>query len=287
MQPEVIADCACEVGENPLWHTIEEALYWCDIPKGRIFRYSPITGEHERVYEGEIVGGFTIQADGGLLFFMARGSVKLWRGRGSELVTIVEKIEDERETRFNDVIADPAGRVYCGTMSTAQRLGRLYRLDPSSEVTLLVEGIGCPNGLGFTPDRKHMYFTDSFTRAIYLFDYDQQHGDITNQRVFVQVPKEEGLPDGLTVDSLGYVWSAQWDGGEIIRYTPEGKVERRITVPAKKVTSLSFGGKDFTEIYITSAGGENKAVEGATAGALFKLCTGIRGTPEFFSKVGL
>jgi D-xylonolactonase len=285
MQPEVIADYACECGENPLWHAVEKAVYWCDIPAGRIFRFLPKTGNHEQIYHGEVVGGFTIQTDGSLLLFMARGSVKLLRG--GKLVTVIDEIESERETRFNDVIADPEGRVFCGTMSTAQRPGRLYRLDPPSKLTLLLEGIGCSNGLGFTPDLKHLYYTDSLARTIYIFDYDQKSGEISNRRVFVQVPEEDGLPDGLTVDSMGYIWSARWDGSSIVRYTPEGKLDRRIVLPAKKVTSLVFGGEDLREIYITSGGGENKLAEGTGAGALFRLRQEISGTPDFCSRIGL
>src|SRR5690348_1989432 len=128
MQLEVICDYRCEIGENPLWHDIEKRLYWCDIPTGRLFRYDPGNGKHEQFYQGEIVGGFTIQADGSLLLFMAHGAVKLWR-KGS-LTTLIDEIPEERETRFNDVIADPAGRVFCGTMPAGPRPGRLYRLDP-------------------------------------------------------------------------------------------------------------------------------------------------------------
>jgi D-xylono/L-arabinono-1,4-lactonase len=110
---------------------------------------------------------------------------------------------------------------------------------------------------------------------------------ISNCQVFAQVPEEEGLPDGLTVDSMGFVWSALWDGSSIIRYTPEGKMDRRITLPAKKVTSLVFGGEELTDIYITSAGGRNRGVEGASAGALCRLSQDVRGVPEFLSKIGL
>lgn len=285
MQPEVIVDYACELGENPLWHPMEKAVYWCDVAAGRIFRYVPSTRKHEQVYQGEVVGGFTIQADGGLLLLMARGSVKVLRG--GNLVTVIDEIEDERDGRFNDVIADPEGRVFCGTMSTDKRPGRLYRLDSPPKLTVLLEGVGCSNGLGFTPDLKHLYHTDSIARSIYSYDYDRNHGEISNRRVFAQVPEEEGLPDGLTVDSMGYVWSAQWDGGSIVRYTPEGKVDRRIAFPARKVTSLVFGDEDLAGIYITSAGGRNRGVEGTAAGALFKLSSDVRGTPEFFSRIAL
>jgi sugar lactone lactonase YvrE len=283
MKPKVVADYACEIGENPLWHPLEKAVYWCDVARGRIFRYVPSTGKHEPVYQGEVVGGFTIQTDGSLLLFMAKGAVKLWRA--GRLVSVIDGIEDERHSRFNDVIADPEGRVFCGTMPTDSRPGRLYRLDPPAKLTVLREGIGCSNGLGFTPDLRGLYHTDTTARTIYLFDYDRKHGEISNRRVFVQVPDEEGLPDGLTVDSQGYVWSAQWDGSAIVRYTPKGKVDRRIAIPAKKVSSLAFGGEDYLEMYITSAGGQNRGREGATDGALFSLRQDIMGVPDFLSKI--
>ena len=95
----------------------ERRLYWTDIPTGRMFRYAPATGRHEQFYQGDVVGGFTIQADGSLLLFMAKGAVKNWRG--GELRTIIDEIPEERDSRFNDVIADPCGRVFCGTMSSS------------------------------------------------------------------------------------------------------------------------------------------------------------------------
>jgi len=285
MEPELIADYECVTGEGPLWHPGEQRLYWCDIPQGRLFRYDPATSAHEMCYEGEVVGGFTVQADGALLFFMARGAVKIWRE--GELTTVIEEIPGERETRFNDVIADLAGRVFCGTMSTPQRSGRLYRLDTDGALTCLLEGIGCSNGMGFTPDRRQMYHTDSRKREIYLYDYDQETGDIANQRLFVRTPEDEGVPDGMTVDAEGYVWSARWDGGCLVRYAPNGREERRIAFPARKVSSVTFGGADYTDIYVTTAGGNRKAEEGPGAGALFCLRLGVRGVPEFYSRVGL
>ncbi|GAG01003.1 unnamed protein product, partial [marine sediment metagenome] len=177
MKPELIADYQCVIGENPLWHPIEKQLYWTDIPTGRMFRYDPSTGEHEQFYQGQIVGGFTIQAGGTLLLFMARGAVKVWRN--GELIDVLEEIPDERDSRFNDVIADPEGRVFCGTMPTKDRLGCLYQLQADGELIKLLDGIGISNGMGFTPDRKRMYYTDTSKRAIYVFDYDQNSGIIS------------------------------------------------------------------------------------------------------------
>ncbi|MHB8629921.1 MAG: SMP-30/gluconolactonase/LRE family protein [Aggregatilineales bacterium] len=283
LEPELIADYQCETGENPLWHCAEQKLYWIDIPTGRLFRYDPVSGEHEQCFSGGVIGGFTIQADGGLLLFMAKGAVKTWHN--GKLTAVIDEIAEERTTRFNDVIADPAGRVFCGTMPTRDRLGRFYRLDTDRTLTKLLEGIGCSNGIGFSLDRSKMYYTDSPTRNIYLFDYDQVSGGITNQRVFVQTPDGEGIPDGLTVDSMGYIWSARWDGACLVRYAPDGTKDLQIAFPARKVSSVTFGGVDHRDIYVTTAGGLNKASEGSGAGALFRLRLGIQGVPEYLSRV--
>jgi len=283
MEPELIADYECICGENPLWHPDEKRLYWCDIPRGRLFRYDPASDAHEICFEGDELGGFTVQADGALLLFMACGAVKTWRD--GAFATVIEDIPDERGSRFNDVIADPEGRVFCGTMATPERPGRLYRLDPDGTLTKVLDGIGCSNGLGFALDRKQLYYTDSPAREIYLFDYDQATGAIANQRVFVKTPEDEGVPDGMTVDAEGCVWTAKWDGGCLVRYTAEAQEERRIAFPAKKVSSLTFGGDDYTDVYVTTAGGEDKEANGPGAGALFRINTGIRGLPEFRSRV--
>lgn len=227
----------------------------------------------------------TLQADGALLLFMAKGAVAIWRD--GKLEYIIDEIFEERESRFNDVIADPIGRVFCGTLPTKERLGRLYRLDTDGSITPVLEDIAISNGMGFTPDCKQMYHTDSHLRRIYLFDYDQNSGTLTNKRLFVETPADQGVPDGMTVDAEGYVWSARWNGGVLVRFTPQGVEERRIGFPAKKVSCVTFGGEGLTDIYVTTAGGHNKSEEGSGAGALFRLRLGIRGVPEFFSRIGL
>lgn len=283
MQPELIADYACITGEGPMWHEQEQKVYWVDIPRGRLFRYDPATGAHEMVFEQRQIGGYTIQDDGSLLLFMDRGTVAILRNGKLEIV--IDEIPEEVETRYNDVFADVEGRVYCGTMPTKDRLGRLYRLDPDRKLTLLLEGIRTSNGMGLTPDRKRLYYTDSGTKTIYLFDYDQATGDISHQRVFVDTSDEEGVPDGMTVDADGNVWSARWDGYRLTQYSPEGKELQRVKFPAKKVSSVIFGGPDYTDMYVTTAGGDNKSENGEGAGALYRVNLGIKGVPEFPSKI--
>lgn len=282
---ELIADYACETGENPLWHPIEKKLYWCDIPQGRIFRFDPATGLHEQCYQGRPVGGFTVQTDGSLLLFMDRGTVATWRD--GKLTEIVESIPAESTSRFNDVIADPRGRVYCGTMSTEQSAGRLYRLDLDGSLHVLLEGIGCSNGMAFTPDSTGFYHTDSFARQIRLYDYSIEDGTLSNRRLFAHFEISQGLPDGSTLDKEGRLWTALWGGSSVVRLEANGQIEERLALPVRNVSSLTIGGPDYSNMYITTAGGKNRESDGPLAGALFRSKRRIQGIPEFCSSIGV
>ncbi len=286
MSLQRITDQALQTGENPLWHPAEKKLYWTDIPTGRLFRYDPATNETEKIYSGATVGGFTFQADGSLLLFMARGRIALWRD--GELTTLIDEIPAERESRFNDVIADPQGRVFCGTMPSPSAGGRLYRLERDLSLVPLVENVQISNGMGFTRDLRQMYYTESEAHKIYLFDYDQATGALSNQRVWKDFSTEPGVPDGMTVDSEGCIWSARWNGSGVFRYTPAGELLQKIEIPAKKVPCICFGGDDLRDLYITTAlEGGTKADEGEGAGALFRTRVDVAGVPEFYSRIGL
>ena len=288
MYPQIVADYKCNTGENPIWNIFDRKIYWTDIPAGRIFRYDPKTNDSEICYEGAVVGGFTIQADGALLLFGERGNIRLWKNHTE--TTIIDEIAEEIDTRFNDVIADPIGRVFCGTMPSSKHSASLYRLDVDGSIRKVVSNVQLSNGMAFTPDRKGFYYIDTHARSIYKFDYDQSSGEISNQRTLVQTPENDGGPDGMTVDADGYFWNARWGGGCVVRYNPEGKEERRIVFPALLCASLTFGGDDFGDIYMTAAGGQDRDKNGSGAGALFKVDmrpAGIRGVPEFHSRIQL
>ena len=290
MEPELIADYECNTGEGPMWHPDEERLYWVDIPNGRLFRYDPDEDHHEQVidYDGAI-GGYTIQENGDLLCFLDRGTIRPWTEEEGFGEPIVEEIPAERDSRFNDVIADPRGRVFCGTMPTADRLGRLYRLDHDGELTEVVEEVDVSNGLGFTPDREQMYYTESGEKKIYRYDYDEETGEISDRETFLDLTDEEGVPDGMTVDAEGYVWSARWDGGCLVRYDSDGTETRRVEFPARKVSSVTFGGPDYEDAYVTTALGsddlDDRETEGQRAGALFRVDLGVQGVEEFRSRI--
>ena len=205
--------------------------------------------------------------------------------RSKRKSTRLEDIPEERDSRFNDVIADQAGRVFCGTMSSDYSSGRLYRLDRNRVIRPVIASVGCSNGMGFTPDLKGLYHTDSFAGLICRFDYIAHTGELENREIFAIVPSSDGLPDGLTVDRNGCVWSALWDGSSLVRFDAQGRIDIRISLPTRKVSSLAFGGPDLQDVYITTAGGNTKEEDGPAAGSLLRLRLGVSGRPEFFSNI--
>lgn len=282
MTARVITDYRCEIAEGPLWHPADERLYWADIPNGHLYRHDPATDETERFFDGGVIGGYTIHHDGSLLLFMEGGRIA--RLTDGTLTTVVEEVPAESDSRFNDVIADPEGRVFAGTMPTEDRLGRLYRVNEGAEYERVLDEIALPNGLGFSPDRRTMYVAESDAYTIHAFEYDRETGEIDDRRTFVDVPEEDGKPDGLTVDEDGYVWSAQFGGGCVIRYAPDGTEVEHHDVPATNVTSLTFGGEEYADLYVTTASFEAPADE-EPAGGVFVLDVGADGVPEFTSKI--
>ena len=178
---ELIANYKCTTGEGPLWHDSEKVLYWVDIPNGHLYRYDPSSNTHGLVFTGPpdaAIGGFTIQQDGALLFFMERGRVIRWAN--GETHTIIQGLDGEEDSRFNDVIAAPNGTVFCGTMPTDSHPGTLYHLDLKGEMTKVINDVGISNGLGFSNDENVMYYTDSVARKIYAFDFNHFTSAISN-----------------------------------------------------------------------------------------------------------
>jgi sugar lactone lactonase YvrE len=275
----IASDIRCELAENPLWYPEKHCVYWTDIPAGNIYCLDDLTGECRRVYRGPPVGGFTIQFSGDLLLFRVNDIAQL---HSDGRVTSLRTFSDDGMERFNDVIADPQGRVFAGTLGQHPNCG-VYRVDLDGTITKLFAGTGCSNGMGFSPDLKIFYWTCTTTRRIFQFDYDRDSGAVLNQRIFYQATADEGLPDGLTVDAEGGVWSARWGGGAVIRYGPGGKVLDRLDLPVTNITSVCFGGKDLREMFITSAKDAGRSHE--AAGALFRTAVNTCGGEEFRSRI--
>jgi D-xylono/L-arabinono-1,4-lactonase len=288
---EVVVDVPCGTGEGPLWHPDEKVLLWTDIPGGTLHRYDPASGKHDVLIESDRqIGGFTIQPDGSLLLFRDKGNVVAFRD-GAVAETVIDHIPGEEELRFNDVIADPEGRVFAGTMKGGDTLGRLYRIERDGTYEAVVDGVGCSNGMAFTEDLRTMYYIDTVPNRIDAFDYDRETGAITNRRTVASLDKsrgEAGGPDGMTLDANDRLWVASFGGGGVFGFesdgTPRGKI---IDVPTPRVTSLTFAGEDLRELYITSAGGGQRSDDDPHAGALFYARSPVPGRAEFRSRIGV
>lgn len=235
--PVSVAACRCLIGENPLWHSEWNVLLWLDIPRGRVYSYDPVSGNSETLYQGHVTGGFTIQRNGDLLLFQKSGAIRCWSPNSLE--TIVESLPNEEMGRFNDVFADPKGRIYAGTMSSEPFAGRLYRLDPNGEIHVLEEAIGISNGIGISPDLRWMYHVDSRRGGIFRYAYDVDSGELSERQLWTTFPSDSGVPDGLKVDVEGNIWVAFWGGHQILVLNPLGQVQRDIKFPVAQVASLA------------------------------------------------
>jgi D-xylono/L-arabinono-1,4-lactonase len=281
---EPVANYHCQVGENPLWDEREGRLYWADIEAGTLFRVDHESGEHECFHRGpDQIGGFTFQEDGALLLFEV-DRIAVLEKSGQRRI-IAERI-DSGMVRFNDAIADPQGRVFAGTTGKTDQSGGLYRIDLDGSVEVMWRGTGCANGMGFSPDLRQFYWTCSTTYLIYVADYQRETGALSDRRVFHRAPRDQGIPDGLTVDRLGRVWSARWEGSALVCLNAEGEVIERVALPVSRVSSATFGGPDLDTLYVTTAGGTWEG-SGPDDGTLYRMKMPVPGTVEFRSRVRL
>jgi len=183
------------------------------------------------------------------------------------------------------VIADPEGRVFCGTQPAADDLAYLYRLDTDGELTTLLDDVELSNGLGFSPSLETLYLCETMGGTVYQFDYDRETGAVSDQSPLVEISEGEGMPDGLTVDTDGYVWVALYGGHSVVRFAPDGTEDRRLEFPTQDITSLTFGGQSSSDLYVTSAA---HRADDRTAGALFRVSLDdVRGRDEFYSDVSV
>ncbi len=276
---DILVNAGCKLGENPLWDEREDCLYWTDIDGGTLHRHKK--GRHEVIYQGEKVGGFTLQADGSLLLFRVADIARLAPGR--EAQTLLEVHEPGME-RFNDVIATPTGDVFAGTIGSSETSGGVYRVFQNGVLEKLWDGAHIANGMGFSPDLRHFYWTDSDARHLYRFDYDRATQALTGRELIYEVPEAEGVPDGLAVATDGTFFSARYGGSSLVHHAADGRVLERLAVDAKNVTSAAFGGAAFKTLYVTSAAGE-----GSGAGAVFvhhfENGAKLSGRQKFYSRV--
>jgi sugar lactone lactonase YvrE len=283
MEVQPFLNLQLELGEGPRWDGRSGHLYFVDIRRGNFIRRQLATGKMEQSYIGMPLGaiGFCRSEK---LVMATKAGFGLWDLKTRTIEMVPGLRIDRMDTRFNDGVVDSAGRFWAGTQAP-QGQAILYRLDPDGTVHTMDTGFTICNGMGWSPDNRTMYFTDSMAHTIYAYDFDLDSGAIVNRRDFVHVTDPaEAVPDGLAVDAEGCIWSAMWGGSKVSRFDPQGRLMHELSVPARHVTACTFGGPQLDTLYITTAWSELTLEQRAAqpqSGDLFVVPDpGVKGQPE-------
>jgi sugar lactone lactonase YvrE len=287
MKIDIFVDVKTILGEGPLWDVEQERLYWIDSLGPRIFRARADGRELRSWLQPAPIGSMALTRDGSTaITALANGLHVLDLGTG-DVARITDPESDLPRNRLNDGKVDRRGRFLFGSMDTAERdrNGRLYRLDPNYELTVLDENLLVANGPCWSPDDSTFYFSDTFSGEIWAYDYDVETGDVTNRRAFGTFERSStGGFDGSTVDAEGGVWNALVYDGKVVRYAPDGAVDRVIDMPVKKVTSVMFGGPGLDTLFVTSMARPplpRFPEDPVSAGSVFAVTgLGVTGLPE-------
>jgi L-arabinonolactonase len=257
-----IAKSNDRLGEGCMWDESEQVLWWLDIPlPSRIHKLNPATGAHRSWQFNVVLTALALKADGTLLVGGEHGLYLFNPATGA--LTEFAQPENVSGNRGNDGAADAAGRFWFGTMQQnigpkgedldiTRNSGALYRVDKNGRSTKMFGDVGVSNGPCWSPDNKVFYFSDSRAQIIWAFDFDLESGAINNKRIHNDT-KDHGYPDGATVDSEGFLWSARWEGSCVLRIDPKGRIDRTVEMPASRPTCVCFGGANLDTLYVTSS----------------------------------
>lgn len=252
---EVACNAENTLGEGPVWDSTTNTICWIDIINGEIHELNPATENHRIINTHEMIGSFAVCTDGNFVAALQHGFAFINRETGKKTY-INDPETDFPSNRFNDGKCDPAGRFWAGTMAfnAIDPSANLYRLNRNLDVAKMAETITISNGLDWSLDKKTFYYIDTPTFKVDEFDYDNETGEISNRRTVIEIPKEEGFPDGMCIDAAGMLWIAHWGGWQVTRWDPAtGSKVDAIKLPVSQVTSCCFGGENLDSLYVTCA----------------------------------
>jgi sugar lactone lactonase YvrE len=263
------------IGECSRWHEKQQCLYWIDVQKQHLYRYNENTALIQLFQLPAPLKCIDFDTQGDVIGIMANALVKISINDNIlDIKTIRTNLLQDDDVSFNDGRLDAQNNLWIGTMDLGyqKNIGKLFRINPNGEMIEMDKGFITSNGMGWSPDKTRFYFTDSLTRCIYRYRFNQKTCQIDNREVFIQYPEKNGYPDGLYIDQEGFIWVAGWASYHIYQYSPKGKLVDSLAFPAKNLTSCCFGGKDLKTLYVTSANFDLSDLSdvGEHAGALFK-----------------
>lgn len=271
------------LGEGPLWHAPEDALYWVDILGRRLNRLSLADGRVDEWAMPEMTGWVIARRDAPGFLAGAESGVKALTLDPFAVASFAELPDHPPGNRMNDAKADGRGRVWAGTMPiTADRpTGAFYRVDHDGAVEVVDRPYGIANGPAISPDGRRLFHTDTLKSEIYRFTL-RDDGSLGDKELWLRFEPEWGTPDGMTFDAEGGLWIAHWGGSRVSRFDPDGRIEREVRLPASQITSMAFAGEKLDRMFVTSAG---DGVDEPHGGALFEVDPGVRGLePHRFGK---
>jgi len=290
MTAELILDARNATGESPVWSTAQQALYWVDIPAKRLHRWCPADGKSQSWQTSQMLACIAQAGNGSWVAAMENGLFAITPHADGSLDSrlLASVTHALPEMRFNDGRCDRQGRFWAGTMlmnmAAGAPVGAMYRYSAGQVEPLKaqLDGFIVPNGLAFSPDGKTMYLSDSHpdVQKIWAFDYDTDTGIPHDRRLFVDMTEHPGRPDGAAVDADGCYWICGNDAGLIHRFTPDGKLDRSLSVPVKKPAMCAFGGADLDTLFVTSIRPVGDTSDQPLAGGVFALSPGVKGLPE-------
>jgi len=278
---DVVFEGRSRLGEGPVWDERLRSLFWIDILNRRVHQFFPDreTGRYFDV--GDLVGAVAVATDDTLLLALRHGLARLDL-RSGQVEPLLDVEPGKDDNKLNDGKCDARGRFWFGSFSQNEGEAALYRYDPDGSLHVMQEDMTGSNGLGWSPDGGTFYLTDSGDKVIYAYIFDVERGELSGRRVHIDLSSDEPTPDGLSVDSEGHIWTAQFDGGAVLRFSPEGDLSVRLDVPAPRTTSCAFAGPELDDLYITTAsvGLEEDVVDRFVhSGDLFRYRPGVRGLP--------
>jgi L-arabinonolactonase len=281
---ELIVDCGNTLGEGLVWDADAQRLYWTDIEQKQLWMLEPGSGQVRSVAVPERIGCFASRAKGGLVVAFASGFAFFDPETGKR-EDIAQFERGLPHTRLNDGRTDRQGRLIAGGFDEVEgkAVSSVVRLDPDLRVTKLFNSVTCANGTCFSPDGRTMYFADTPAKEIWAFDYAPSDGALGKRRTIARFDDQPGMPDGSCVDAEGFIWNAQWNGRRVVRYAPDGRIDRLLEVPVLNPTCVTFGGAEFDTLYITTARylmSAEQIVAEPLSGALFACKPGVRGLPD-------